>query len=81
MYILNIWCINCLFTDGYSWIAVNTKLDCSLLGIGSSNKNKRKFAEYNNEKEEENNWVPIPKSSTVCKLYLRFKLNDYIANI
>lgn len=78
---INIWYIYCLFTEGYSWIAVNTKLDCSLLGIGSSNRNKRKYAECNNENKEENNWVPIPKSTNVCKFCLGFKLNDYIVDI
>jgi len=50
-----------LFTDGYALIAVNTTLNCSSLGIGNSNKKKRKFAECNDENNEEKDWVPTPK--------------------
>lgn len=57
----------CLFIDGYNVIAVNTTLDCSTLNIGSSNRKKRKLAESNGEKgEEEKDWVPIPKFIDVC---------------
>jgi len=50
-----------LFTDGYALIAVNTTVNCLLLGNGSSNKKKRKFAECNEENDEEKDWVPTPK--------------------
>lgn len=50
-----------LFTDGYALIAVNTTVNCLLLGNGSLNKKKRKFAECNDENDEEKDWVPAPK--------------------
>lgn len=53
-------CMKYLFTDGYSMIAVNTTVNCLLIGNGSSNKKKRKFSECN-ENDEENDWVPTPK--------------------
>lgn len=55
---------------GYSWIAVNNTLDCSTLGIGSSNKKKRKHSEINDE--EEKDWVPTPKS---IKVYIYLTIN------
>lgn len=50
-----------LFPDGYALIAVNTTVNCSLLSNGSLNKKKRKFAESNDENDEEKDWVPTPK--------------------
>jgi len=50
-----------LFIDGYALIAVNTTVNCSILGSGSVNKKKRKFAECNDENGEEKDWVPKPK--------------------
>lgn len=58
-----------LFTDGYSIIAVNTVVNCSTLGVGTSNRKKRKLAECNNEKEEDNEWIPVPKNKNVCILF------------
>lgn len=42
-------------------------MDCSLLGVGCSNKKKRKHAESDNEEEKE--WVPIPKLTNVGTFY------------
>lgn len=57
--------MECWFTDGYALIAVNTTVDCSLLGNGSLNKKKRKFAESNDENYKEKEWVPTPKMINV----------------
>jgi len=54
-------CVKYLFTDGYALIAVNTTVNCSLLGVVNSNRKKRKIAECNGENYEENDWVPTPK--------------------
>lgn len=59
-----------LFIDGYALIAVNTTVNCSLLGVGNSNRKKRKIVECNGENKEENDWVPIPKLINVSILYL-----------
>jgi len=59
-----------LFTDGYTLIAINTTVNCSLLGVGNSNKKKRKIVEFNGESKEENDCVPIPKLINVSILYL-----------
>lgn len=59
-----------LFTDGYTLIAVNTTVNCSLLDVGNSNRKKRKIVESNGENREENDWVPISKLINVSVLYL-----------
>lgn len=63
-------CMKYLFTDGYTLIAVNTTVNCSLLGVGNSNRKKRKVDECNVENKEENDWVPTPKLINVIILYL-----------
>lgn len=59
-----------LFIDGYTLIAVNTTVNCSLLGVGNSNRKKRKVVECNDKNKEENDWVPTPKLINVSTLYL-----------
>jgi len=59
-----------LFTDGYTLIALNTTVNCSLLGIGNSNRKKRKVVECNGENKEVIDWVPPPKLINVNILYL-----------
>jgi len=59
-----------LFIDGYTFIAVNTTVNCSILGVGNSNRKKRKIAECNGENNEENDWIPTPKLINVSVLYL-----------
>nr|BAH72438.1 ACYPI51193 [Acyrthosiphon pisum] len=53
--------INTFIEYGYTLIAVNTTVNSSLLGVGNSNRKKRKIAECNGENKEENDWVPTPK--------------------
>lgn len=43
-------------------------MDCSLIGVGSSNRKKRKHGECNDENNEEKDWVPTPKVTNVWKL-------------
>lgn len=51
-----------IYIVGYSIIAVNTTVDCSLMEV-SSNRKKRKIAECNDEVNEGKEWIPIPKST------------------
>lgn len=70
------------FIDGYALIAVNTTVNCSLLGIGCSNRKKRKVSECNDENVDEIDWVPIPKSLNVNNILLIFnKICIYINNL
>ncbi|XP_022173415.1 ribonuclease P protein subunit p30-like [Myzus persicae] len=75
--------IHAYIEHGYALIAVNTTVDCSLLGNGNSNKKKRKFAECNDEIVEEKDWVPTPKliSSNDSKLTILNRLTIQISNI
>lgn len=41
-------------------------MNCSSLGIGNSNRKKRKFTECNNETVEDKDCVPVPKLINVC---------------
>ncbi|VVC40990.1 Polymerase/histidinol phosphatase-like,RNase P subunit p30 [Cinara cedri] len=80
--------IDAYVKHGYSLIAVNTTVNCSLLGVSSSNKKKRKIAECNDEVKvnEDKDWIPIPKSTNVCnhhnlKLTILNRLTIQITNI
>ncbi|KAF0748100.1 ribonuclease P protein subunit p30-like isoform X1 [Aphis craccivora] len=68
---------------GYTLIAVNTTVNCSLLGVGNSNRKKRKIAECNGENNEENDWVPTPKvkNRDDSKLTIVNRLTVQISNI
>lgn len=65
--------LDVFFSDGYSLIAVNTTVNCTLLGNGCSNRKKRKISECNDENDDEKDWVPIPKSFNVCILFILIK--------
>ncbi|XP_015369439.1 PREDICTED: ribonuclease P protein subunit p30 isoform X2 [Diuraphis noxia] len=75
--------IDAYIEHGYSIIAVNTTLNCSLLGNVNSNKKKRKFAECNDENDEEKDWVPTPKliNDNYSKLTILNRLTIQITNI
>ncbi|CAH1731228.1 ribonuclease P protein subunit p30-like isoform X1 [Aphis gossypii] len=75
--------INTFIEYGYTLIAVNTTVNCSLLGVGNSNRKKRKIAECNGENNEENDWVPTPKviNHDDSKLTIVNRLTVQISNI
>ncbi|XP_022175188.1 ribonuclease P protein subunit p30-like isoform X2 [Myzus persicae] len=75
--------INTFIEYGYALIAVNTTVNCSLLGVGNSNRKKRKIVECNGENKEENDWVPIPKliNCDDFKLNIVNRLTVQVSNI
>ncbi|XP_025208641.1 ribonuclease P protein subunit p30-like isoform X2 [Melanaphis sacchari] len=75
--------INTFIEYGYTLIAVNTTVNCSLLGVGNSNRKKKKIAECNDENNEENDWVPTPKlrNHDDSKLTIINRLTVQITNI
>ncbi|XP_008182462.1 RNaseP protein p30-like isoform X2 [Acyrthosiphon pisum] len=75
--------INTFIEYGYTLIAVNTTVNSSLLGVGNSNRKKRKIAECNGENKEENDWVPTPKfiNHDDFKLKIVNRLTVQISNI
>ncbi|XP_060845277.1 ribonuclease P protein subunit p30-like [Rhopalosiphum padi] len=75
--------IDAFIRHGYALIAVNTTVNCSLLSNGSLNKKKRKFAESNDENDEEKDWVPTPKliNENDSKLTILNRLTIQISNI
>lgn len=74
--------INTFIEYGYTLIAVNTTVNCSLLSVGNSNRKKRKIVECNSDKEE-NDWVPTPKliNHDDFKLTIVNRLTVKITNI
>ncbi|VVC40994.1 Polymerase/histidinol phosphatase-like,RNase P subunit p30 [Cinara cedri] len=75
--------IDTYVNSGYSVIAVNTTVNYSLLGVGSSNRKKRKIAECNDEVNKDQDWIPIPKSANNdnLKLTILNRLTIQITNI
>ncbi|XP_026821186.1 ribonuclease P protein subunit p30-like [Rhopalosiphum maidis] len=75
--------IDAFIKHGYALIAVNTTVNCSLLSNGSLNKKKRKFAESNDENDEEKDWVPTPKliNENDSKLTILNRLTIQISNV
>ncbi|XP_060847748.1 ribonuclease P protein subunit p30-like isoform X2 [Rhopalosiphum padi] len=66
-----------------TFIELNTTVNCSILGVGNSNRKKRKIAECNGENNEENDWIPTPKLINYddSKLTIVNRLTVQISNI
>jgi hypothetical protein len=54
-------------------------VNCSTLGIGTSNRKKRKLGECNSEKEEEKECIPVPMNTNVCILFNRNNKKFYVS--
>lgn len=65
------------FSDGYKCIALNTTIDGSVLGVGTSNRRKRKNGSSNLIQEPD--WVPDPPFKEVCISFNRGDLNFHLS--